>query len=103
MNSYEKKTLCETVLKWQRPIYNLSYRMLGNEADAADATQEIFSRFLRKVGHLPRVREFKAWFYRLATNVILNQTRERRLRHRKESELAQRNTKQEHRDILERS
>ena len=33
----------ELVLRWQGPIYSLARRMLRNEADAADATQEIFA------------------------------------------------------------
>ena len=41
MDNRNRKLLHGMILEWQQPIYNLAYRMLGNEADAADATQDI--------------------------------------------------------------
>ena len=37
------------VEEWQQPVYNLAYRLLGQESGAADATQEVFIHLLRKL------------------------------------------------------
>jgi RNA polymerase sigma-70 factor (ECF subfamily) len=61
-----------------RRVYNLALRMVGNETDAADLTQEIFVRIYR---NLPRLRADgaqDAWVRRIATNACLDF-----LRHRK--------------------
>ena len=34
--------------EWQQPLYNFSYRLLGNATDAEDATQDIFLRLFEK-------------------------------------------------------
>jgi len=49
-------------------VYRLTFAILGNEADARDATQETFVAAWR---HLPRLREperFEAWLQRIAVN-----------------------------------
>ncbi len=37
---------------YQRPVYNLCYRMLGNSGEAEDAAQEAFLARLRAAGTL---------------------------------------------------
>ena len=39
------------ILQWQQPIYSYAFRMIGNEPDAADLTQEIFTRALANQDH----------------------------------------------------
>lgn len=56
------------VVRYRRPIYNLSYRMAGNASDAADLTQDIFLQLLRKAALFRKESSFKTWFYRMATN-----------------------------------
>lgn len=58
----------DLVGKYERPAYNLAYRMVGNAADAADLTQEIFVRLHRNVKSFRGDSAFSTWFYRLATN-----------------------------------
>ena len=41
------------VVAYQKQVYNLALRTVGNEEDAADMTQEVFLR-LSGAGHLPR-------------------------------------------------
>jgi len=60
-----------------RRIYSLIYRMVRNESDAADLTQETFVRIHRA---LPRLREAaarSAWIRRIATNLCLDFLRRR--------------------------
>lgn len=66
------------VRDWQRPIYNLAYRWLGNQADASDAAQEAFVRILEKWPLYDRSRELKPWIYQVAARSIRNGIRSRR-------------------------
>jgi RNA polymerase sigma factor (sigma-70 family) len=56
------------VLSHQDRVYNLTYRILGDEAAAADATQEAFILAYRHIHRFERG-SFFAWLYRIATNV----------------------------------
>jgi RNA polymerase sigma factor (sigma-70 family) len=90
------------ILDWQRPMYDLACRMLGNEADAADATQEIFLTVLRQLPRYDRRRPFRPWLYRLATNVIRNGIRNSRLRRERETQAAMNAQHRSEGDPLER-
>ena len=37
----------QLVVRWERPIYALAYRVLGREEDARDVSQEAFLRAFR--------------------------------------------------------
>src|SRR5262245_3880823 len=70
----------QLVIDWQERVFNLAYRLLGNEADAADATQEVFARILENLHRFDARRPLKPWLYRVATNVVLNFRRSERAR-----------------------
>jgi RNA polymerase sigma factor (sigma-70 family) len=57
-------------------VYNLALRMLGNPADAEDATQEILMRLVTKIDLFRGESSFRTWAYRVASNHLLN-TRKR--------------------------
>lgn len=62
------------VLLHQERVYNLAYRILGEEAAAADATQEAFILAYRHIGSF-HTGFFYAWLYRIATNVCYDALR----------------------------
>lgn len=95
--------LTRIVLEWQRPMYNLAFRMLGNEHDAADATQEIFITLIRNVHAYDRERDFRPWIYRLATNVLRNFIRDSKLRRLREGYAAMEHDATEADESLERA
>ncbi len=76
------------VRDWQRPIYNLAYRMLGNEADASDATQEIFTAIFHNLHRYDSNQEFRPWIYTLAHRRLCNVLRDSKLRQEKEKRVA---------------
>ena len=53
----------------QQKVMSLSWRMLGNEADARDASQEVFLRVYRYLGRFRQDQEFFAWLYQITVNV----------------------------------
>ncbi len=54
--------------------------MLGNEADALDATQDTLVAALRALGRFDGRSSFGTWIYRIATNTCIDEMRRRRRR-----------------------
>ena len=63
---------------YQRPIYNLAYRMLHNTHDAEDASQEIFLRAYTKLATYDQSRKFSTWIFSVASNYCIDRLRRRR-------------------------
>ncbi len=59
----------------ERGVYNLALRMLGNEQDALDASQEAFFRAWKNLASFRGDSRFSVWLYRLAGNVCLDMLR----------------------------
>ena len=73
----DRKALEELVSQLQQPIYNATYRMLGNADDAADAVQATFLKVFQNLGNFnPRHRLF-SWTYRIAINEAIDQLKRR--------------------------
>lgn len=49
-------------------VFGLALRILGNRADALDATQDVFLTVFRKAGSFRHQSAFTTWLYRLTTN-----------------------------------
>ena len=41
----------QLILRWERPIYALAYRVTGREEEARDVVQETFLRAYRGIGN----------------------------------------------------
>ena len=58
-------------------VYNFLARMCGNPADAADLTQETFVRAYKKLDHYEEGTNARAWLFRLAKNLFINDYRKK--------------------------
>ena len=65
----------QLVLTFQRPIFNLAYRMLNSYEDASDMTQEIFVKVHRSISRFRGESSFSTWLYTVAANTCRNQIR----------------------------
>lgn len=66
------------VERYQGPIVNYVYRMLGNYDDAVDLSQDIFLKsYAALESYRPRF-PFSAWLYRIARNAAIDELRRRR-------------------------
>lgn len=63
------------MLKYQKPIYNLCLRMVGNPDDAFDLTQDAFIRAWKAMDTVKADGAFASWLYRLASNVCIDHLR----------------------------
>ena len=59
----------QLVLRWERPIYALAYRVIGREEDARDVAQETFLRAFRALGGFKGQAKFSSWLYRITLNL----------------------------------
>ncbi len=52
-------------------VYNLARRMLGNDADAEDVTQDVLLQVVRKLDTFRGESEFSTWLHRVTVNAAL--------------------------------
>lgn len=64
---------------YQKPVYNLCYRMLGSPQEAEDAAQESFWRAYRNLHRYDPSRSFPTWLLSIAAHYCIDQQRRRRL------------------------
>ena len=67
------------VLSYQQHVYNVAYRIMGDEAAASDATQETFISAYRHVGSFHEG-SFRNWLLRIARNACYDELRRRKRR-----------------------
>src|SRR5439155_16087393 len=68
----------QLILRWERPIYALAYRVIGREEDARDVCQETFLRAFRALPGFKGQAKFSSWLYRIALNLCLDWIRRQR-------------------------
>lgn len=57
------------VLRYQRYVYNLALRVVGNPLDAEDIAQQAFVKAWRGLPQFKGESRFSTWLYRIVTNV----------------------------------
>jgi len=63
------------VTHYHAPVYNLILSMLGDPADAADGTQEVFLKAFRGIRSFRQGSSLKTWLYRIGIREALNHRR----------------------------
>jgi RNA polymerase sigma-70 factor (ECF subfamily) len=75
----DQDAFTDLVLDYQRAVYNLTYRMLGDTVEAEDATQEAFLRAYNHLERYDRQRPFKTWVLSIASHYCIDVIRKRRI------------------------
>jgi len=63
---------------YQKKIFNLAYRIVGNYDDAGDLAQEALIRIFRSIAGFKEQSSFSTWVYRITTNVCLDDIRKKK-------------------------
>src|SRR4249920_1644617 len=74
----DQESFNQLVLRWERPIYALAYRVIGREEDARDVCQETFLRAFRALPGFKGQAKFSSWLYRIALNLCRDWIRRQR-------------------------
>jgi RNA polymerase sigma-70 factor (ECF subfamily) len=61
--------------KYERRVYRQCFRMLRNQEDAEDLTQEVFLQLFRKAHTFRGEANFSTWLHRLTVNTVLMRLR----------------------------
>ncbi len=73
-----RRAATELVDRYQRRLFTVAYRMLGNVQDAEDVVQSVFGNaFVALATYDPRYRFF-SWIYRMTVNESLNAIKRQR-------------------------
>ena len=68
----------QLILRWERPIYALAYRVIGREEEARDVCQEAFLRAYRALPGFKGQAKFSSWLYRITLNLCRDWIRKQR-------------------------
>ncbi len=90
---------------WGPMVHRRARAILGNDADAEEAVQEVFIRALNGVERFRKDSQISTWLYRITTNYCLNKIRDAKRRRelwdeKVESELPSSVGPRAHADIL---
>jgi RNA polymerase sigma-70 factor (ECF subfamily) len=76
----EHQAYGELVKRYQRTVFNVCYRIMGERREAEDMTQEAFLRAYDRLRTYDPARPFGPWIRRVGANLCLNSIKRRNLR-----------------------
>lgn len=68
----------QLVLRHQKRIFSLTYKMIRNQEEAEDLSQEVFVKAYHALKQFKRESSFFTWLYQIALNASINYSRSRR-------------------------
>lgn len=74
----DHQAFAQLVEKYQTPVYNLAYRMLGNADEAEDAAQETFVRAYTRLNTFRTQQRFVTWLLSICAHYCIDCTRRRK-------------------------
>ncbi len=75
--SQDEAALRELIRRYQKPIYTMAYRMLGNVDEAEDLAQRTFIRVWKAADSYEPTAKFSTWLFTILRNLVFNETRRR--------------------------
>ncbi len=74
----DKNAFATLVRKYEKPIYNFAYRMIGDAEEAKDTTQEVFIKVWSSLKSFKPEYKFSSWLYAIATNNCIDRLKKRK-------------------------
>lgn len=68
----------ELVLKYEQRVYNHCLRMVSDDVESYDLTQEVFLKVFRKIKNYEHTYSFYTWLYRITVNCCIDYLRRKR-------------------------
>ncbi len=76
----DEKSFNQLVLRYQKRIYDLIYRMVRNTQDAADISMEVFVRAYKGLRAFEERSSFYVWLTKIAVNLCINFSKREKFR-----------------------
>lgn len=80
VNRVDSQAIAQLFQRHGPAVYRRALRLLGNPADAEEATQEVFIRVVRGAEGFQQQAQVTTWLYQITTNYCLNVLRDRKRR-----------------------
>jgi RNA polymerase sigma-70 factor (ECF subfamily) len=77
----DERAFRELVAEHRDKVFNLTYRMLGNRAEAEDVAQEVFISVFKTIDTFREESKFSTWLYRVTVNHCKNRIKYLSRRH----------------------
>ncbi|MGC9400473.1 MAG: RNA polymerase sigma factor [Anaerolineae bacterium] len=74
----DHEAITHLIETYQRAVYAVCYRMLGNAQDAEDAAQEAFVKAFRNLDSFELGRPLRPWLLRVTSNLCIDRLRRRK-------------------------
>src|ERR1044072_7106189 len=74
-NNGHREVLGAILKRYQRPIFNFAFRILGNRADSEDALSEAFTQICAGKYHYQPEAKFRTWLYTMTRNICISKLR----------------------------
>lgn len=74
----DKNAFARLLDRCQKKVFNLCVRLLGDMAEAEDATQDVFVEVYRSLSKFRGLSKLDTWVYRIGVNVCLQRRRRKR-------------------------
>lgn len=74
----DRQSFERLVERYQKPVFNVAYRMLNHYEDARDVTQTVFLKAFQSLKDFAPGHRFFSWIYRIAINESINLRKSRR-------------------------
>jgi RNA polymerase sigma-70 factor (ECF subfamily) len=68
----DEKAFVKIVLAYQKRVYNIAYRILGNKEEAKDLAQEVFLSVFESIKNLREEVKFEPWLIQITVNHCRN-------------------------------
>jgi RNA polymerase sigma-70 factor (ECF subfamily) len=82
----DERAFNELVRAYERRVFALVLRMLGNRAEAEELAQDVFVQVFKAIGTFRGESKLSTWIYRIAINLCKNRSKYLRVRHADEQE-----------------
>ncbi len=77
-NEGDRKAFNELVLKYQKQVFSIVYRFLGDYEESRDITQDVFVRIYEALPKFRKESSFFTWIYRITINICKNNYRDKK-------------------------
>jgi RNA polymerase sigma-70 factor, ECF subfamily len=77
----DERAFTTLVRAYERRVFALVFRMIGNRAEAEDLAQEVFVQVFKAIGSFRGEAKLSTWIYRIAINLCKNRSKYLRVRH----------------------